>query len=66
MPGNSGFSSLITRYNSGDETDGACDRYGRERCTQGLYWGNLIERDHLEDLRVKDGIILKWFFRMGM
>jgi len=48
------------------KTDGACDRYGRERCTQGLYWGNLIERDHLEDLRVEDGIILKWFFRMGM
>jgi len=43
------------------------DRYGRrERCTRGLYWGNLTDRDHLEDLGVKDEIILKWFFRMGM
>jgi len=59
--------SLLTRYNLGDETDGVCDRYGRwESCTQGLYWGNLIERDHLEDLGVEDGITLKWFFMAGM
>jgi hypothetical protein len=59
--------SLITRYNSGDETDGVCDRYGkRERCTQGFYWGNLTEGDHLEDLGVGDGIILKRSFGMDM
>jgi hypothetical protein len=59
--------SLITRYNTGNETDVVCDRYGRmEGCTQGLYWRNLTERGHLEDLSVKDGIILKWFFRMGV
>jgi len=59
--------SLITRYNSGDETEGVCDREVRgERCTQGFYWRNLSERDHLEDLGVEDGIILKWFFRIGV
>jgi len=57
----------FNRYNSDDETEGVCDRYGRrDRCTRGLYWGNLTDRDHLEDLGVKHEIILKWFFRMGM
>lgn len=29
--------SLITRYNSGDEADGVCDRDGRrERCIEGF------------------------------
>jgi hypothetical protein len=33
---------------------------------RGAHRGNLTERDHLEDLSVKNGIILKWFFRMGV
>ena len=28
----------------------------------GLWWGDLRERDHLEDLRVDSGIILKLIF----
>jgi hypothetical protein len=30
-----------------------------EVCT-GFWWGNLIERDHLEDIGVDGRIILKW------
>jgi hypothetical protein len=26
----------------------------------GFWWGNLIERDHLEDIDVDGRIILKW------
>jgi hypothetical protein len=28
----------------------------------GLWWGNLWERDHLEDIDVDGRIILKWIF----
>lgn len=34
--------------------------------TQGFYWRNLSEIDHLEDLSVGDRIILKWFFRIDV
>jgi hypothetical protein len=36
--------------------------YGGEERT-GLWWGNLRERDHLEDLDVEGRIILKWIFK---
>jgi len=38
---------------------GACSAYGREgkACTV-YWWGNLRERDHLEDPGVDGGIIL--------
>ena len=29
----------------------------------GLWWGNLRERDHLEDADVDGRIILRWIFR---
>ena len=29
----------------------------------GFWWGNLSERDHLEDPSVDGGIIVKWIFR---
>jgi len=32
-------------------------------CIQGFWWGNLRERDHLEDQGVDGGTILRWIFR---
>ena len=40
---------------------GVCGTYGGRG--EGLCWGNLRDRDHLEDLGI-DGIILKWIFKM--
>jgi hypothetical protein len=39
----------------------ACGR--EERCKEVCLWGNLRERDYLEDLDVDRGIILKWILR---
>jgi len=43
---------------------GACNTYGGrvEVCT-GFWWGNLTERDHLEDPGVDGRIIIRWIFR---
>jgi len=39
---------------------GACSKYqGEERCIQDFGWGNLRERDHLEDPSVEGKIILR-------
>jgi hypothetical protein len=32
----------------------------------GLWWGNMRERDHLEDPDVDGKIILRWIFGSGM
>jgi hypothetical protein len=43
---------------------GACSVYReRERCAQGVCWGNLRERDHWGDPGVDGMIILRWIFR---
>jgi hypothetical protein len=36
---------------------------GREEVCTRFWWGNLSERDHLEDLDIDDGIILKCIFK---
>jgi hypothetical protein len=47
-----------------NETGGACSAYrGEERHIQGFWWGNLKERDHLNDPGLDGRIILKWIFR---
>jgi hypothetical protein len=36
---------------------------GRVEALTGFWWGNLKERDHLEDPSVNGRIILRWIFR---
>jgi hypothetical protein len=38
-------------------------RMGRGEAYTGFWWGNLRERDHLEDLGVDGRITLRWIFR---
>ena len=38
-------------------------RMGRREAYIGFRWGNLRERDHLEDPGVDERIILRWIFR---
>ena len=47
-----------------NEMGGACSAYlgGGEVCT-GFWWGNLRERDHLENLGVDGRVILKWIIK---
>ena len=37
--------------------------WGRGEACTGFWWGNLRERDHLEDPDVDGRIILRWIFR---
>ena len=44
--------------------DGACSMYwGGEEVYTGFWWGNLRERDHLDDPGVDGRIILRWIVR---
>jgi hypothetical protein len=43
---------------------GACSTYGGEVHIW-FRWGNLRERDHLEELGVDVRIILKWIFKIS-
>ena len=38
-------------------------RMGRSEAYIGFWWGNLRERDHLEDPGVDGRIILRWIFK---
>jgi hypothetical protein len=38
-------------------------RIGRKEVCTGFWWGNLRERDHLEDPGVNRWIIIRWIFR---
>jgi hypothetical protein len=46
-----------------NEIDGACSTYGREEVHAGFFWGNLKERDHLEDPGVDGRTIFRLIFR---
>jgi len=37
--------------------------WGRGELYTGFWWGNLRERDHLEDQGLDGRIILRWIFR---
>jgi hypothetical protein len=52
------FSSNIIWVSKKNEIGGACSRYRREVHT-GIWWGNLRERDHLEDLSTDKRMTLK-------
>jgi len=41
---------------------GVCSAYGGEEVYTGFRWGNLRERDNLEDPGVDVRIILRWIF----
>jgi hypothetical protein len=45
-----------------NEMDRACSIYGAEEY-RGFWWGNLWERDHLEDPGIDGRITLRWIFR---
>jgi len=46
-----------------NEMGGACSTYGDRRVMYSVWWGNLRERDHLEDSGVDGRIILRWILR---
>jgi hypothetical protein len=59
---------LPTEYCSCDqikknEKGGAYSTYGKRRGAHRFLWGNLRERDNVEDLDFYERIILKWFFK---
>jgi hypothetical protein len=39
---------------------GHIPRVGRGEIAAGFKWGNLRESDHLEDLHITGGILLRW------
>jgi hypothetical protein len=41
---------------------GTCSTYGGEEVHTGVWWGNLRERDHLEEPDVDGNIILRCIF----
>jgi hypothetical protein len=42
---------------------GACRTWGRGKVYTEYWWGNLRERDHLEDTTIDGRIISRWTFR---
>jgi hypothetical protein len=46
-----------------NEIGGACGTYGGEELHTGIWWRDLGERDHMEDLGVDRRVILKCIFK---
>jgi hypothetical protein len=46
-----------------NEMGRACRTYGENEAYTGFWWGNLSERDHLQDPGVDERIILRRIFR---
>jgi hypothetical protein len=36
---------------------------GREEVQRGFWWGDLMQRDHFQDIGIAGRIILKWIFK---
>jgi hypothetical protein len=41
----------------------AYSMYGERRSYKGFWWGNLKEKDHLQDPGIDGRITLRWIFR---
>ena len=60
---------LLAKYYLGDQVmknkmGGICGMYGGARDVHtGFWWGNLMERNHLEELGIDSRITLKWIFK---
>jgi hypothetical protein len=55
----------VTKYHSGEqikknEMGGTCSTYGDRRCAYRVWWVDLREREHLQDLGVDGRILKKW------
>jgi hypothetical protein len=46
-----------------NEMGGACSKYWERKGEYRVWWGNLRERDYLEDTGVNERTILKWIFK---
>jgi hypothetical protein len=63
------ISSLLTKYHMNDqirrnEMGGACSTMGvREEVHTGIWWGDLKEKDHVEDTGVDGMTLLKLIFK---
>ena len=51
--------SNLTKYYSGDKID----KNEMGVVQTGFWWGDLRERDHLQDLDVDGRVVLKWIFK---
>jgi len=42
---------------------GACSTYGTRKAYTEFWWGNPMERGHLENPGIDGGVIFRWMFR---
>ena len=62
------FSVPLTQYFSGDKIEMGWDGHvacmgGRVAVYTCFWWGNLSERDHLEDPGINGRVLLRWILR---